>query len=47
MNRLKLSEAEAFQRMQRASRSKRSSLKEIAAANLQAEELLTPFEESS
>lgn len=47
MNRLKLSEAEAFRRMQQASRSKRMSLKEVAASILKAEELLVPFEEAS
>ena len=45
MKRLRLPEAEAFQRMQQTSRSRRASLKEIAATILRAEELLAPFEE--
>lgn len=47
MKRLRLSEAEAFRRMQQTSRSKRSSLKDIAATILRAEELLAPFEETA
>jgi AmiR/NasT family two-component response regulator len=47
MNRLKLSEAEAFRRMQQMSRSKRAGLREVAALILKAEELLVPFEEAS
>jgi response regulator NasT len=47
MNRLKLSEADAFRRMQQMSRSKRTGLREVAASILKAEELLVPFEEAS
>jgi response regulator NasT len=45
MNRLKLSEGEAFRRMQQTSRNTRTGLKEVAATILKAEELLAPFEE--
>lgn len=47
MNRLKLSEAEAFRRMQHISRSTRTGLKDVAASILKAEGLLLPFEEAS
>jgi two-component system, response regulator PdtaR len=47
MNRLRLSESEAFRRMQETSRSKRVSLKEVASTILKAEEVLAPFEEGS
>lgn len=47
MKRLRLPEAEAFRRMQQTSRSRRSSLKDVAASILRAEELLVPFEEIS
>jgi AmiR/NasT family two-component response regulator len=47
MRRLSLSESEAFRRMQETSRSKRVSLKELAAMILKAEDLLTLFEERS
>lgn len=47
MNRLKLPEAEAFRRMQQASRSKRTSLREVALTILMAEELLAPFQDGS
>jgi response regulator NasT len=45
MNRLKLSEGEAFRRMQQASRNTRTGLKEVAATILKAEALLAAFEE--
>lgn len=45
MNRLKLSEGEAFRRMQQTSRNTRTGLKEVAAMILKAEALLAAFEE--
>ena len=45
MNRLQLSEAEAFRRMQQKSRTTRTSLKVVAGTILKADELLAPFEE--
>lgn len=45
MNRLKLSEGEAFRRMQQTSRNTRIGLKEVAATILKAEALLAAFEE--
>lgn len=47
MNRLQLSEAEAFRRMQHKSRTTRTSLKVVAGTILKADELLAPFEEIS
>jgi response regulator NasT len=47
MKRLQLSEAEAFRRMQQTSRSRRSSLRDIALTILKAEDLLAPFEETA
>ncbi|MFQ5989532.1 MAG: ANTAR domain-containing response regulator [Candidatus Methylomirabilales bacterium] len=47
MNRLQLSEAEAFRRMQQKSRTTRTSLKVVAGTILKADELLAPFEEIS
>ncbi len=46
MKRLQLSEAEAFRRMQQKSRTKRTSLKEVALTILRAEDLFAPFEQT-
>ncbi len=46
MKRLKLSEAEAFRRMQQKSRRTRANLREVASTILKAEEVLGPFEET-
>ena len=46
MKRLKLSEAEAFRRMQQKSRRTRTNLREVASTILKAEEVLGPFEET-
>lgn len=47
MKRLGLPEAEAFRRMQQTSRSRRSSLRDVALTILKAEELLAPFEDTA
>ncbi len=46
MKRVQLSEAEAFRRMQQKSRTTRTSLKVIASTIVQADDLLSPFEET-
>ncbi len=46
MKRVQLSEAEAFRRMQHKSRTTRTSLKVIASTIVQADDLLSPFEET-
>jgi response regulator NasT len=46
MKRVQLSEAEAFRRMQHKSRATRTSLKVIASTIVQADDLLSPFEET-
>jgi response regulator NasT len=46
MKRVQLSEAEAFRRMQQKSRTKRTSLKVIASTIVQADDLLSPFEDT-
>ena len=46
MKRVQLSEAEAFRRMQQKSRTTRTSLKGIATTIVQADDLLSPFEET-
>jgi response regulator NasT len=47
MKRLQLSEAEAFRRLQQRSRSKRMTIREVAASILGAEEAFAEFEEKA